>query len=62
MLWTWYINQSISPRNIHNTAVAILYMRRKLVILDATSCVCLAISSDWSPVRDLDPAGMYIKK
>ena len=35
-----------------------MYLRRVIFILDATSCVCLAVLSDWSPARDLDPAGI----
>ena len=61
MLWIWYIAQSISRRSLHNIVVAILYLRRKLVILDATLCVYLTVLSDWSPVRDLDPAGINTK-
>ena len=43
---------------LHKVAVAISHLRRKIDILVATSCVCLAILNEWSPVRDLDLVGI----
>ena len=54
-----WINKYISRRMLHIIAVAILYLRSQILILDAMSCVYLVVPSDCSPVGDLDPAGLY---
>ena len=52
------ISPNPSPVEGYIIAVAILSLRRKIVIIDATACVFLEVPSACSPVGDLDPDGI----